>query len=678
MKKIIFMIIIICSLFLTGCDIEDFNFQLNDPEINDPEVNDPDIDNPDINDPGERKITVTFDGNGGTLISGEEVQIVSDSGLLVPPVYEKEGYDFVGWDRDFDILSDTTLNAVWKEKINYIDVELDADGGNIKFVGKEDCYIVDNILKVPEGTKIENLYARKDGYELVGWYLDDSKFDFDTIIVSPIKLTAHWEVELIELIIRVTKSNSSDIIIKQAAGTDITVEITIPEVTGYTFMGWSSPIPEKMPNKHTLISGIWVAHTCLTIKYNDEVTEDIDICQAPNTDVNINIENPTKLGYIFMGWSSPFPTKMPEENITIYAIWEPQVHFKIGEQGLTITGLSDKNIKDLVILENYGPPVIGIAKNAFSYCNNLETVVLPNTITSIDAKTFYNCENLKSINIPTGLTSIGDSAFESCRSLANITIPDTVKSIGESAFANCISLKSITLPNTVTSIKNKLFFDCPSLISIKIGDKVTSIGENAFACCENITSITLPDSLTSIGDGAFYSCKGLTSITIPENVTSIGDSSFMFCSNLKSITLPFVGNSLNGTTNTHFGYIFGHATYEEHDLVPHSLKEVIITKAISIDKNAFYECASITSITIPDSVTSIGESAFYHCVNLSSLKIGNNVKIIEDSAFANCVNLTSITFNGTKEQWQSITKHANWNDSTGKYTIHCIDGDIIK
>ena len=193
---------------------------------------------------------------------------------------------------------------------------------------------------------------------------------------------------------------------------------------------------------------------------------------------------------------------------------------------------------------------------------------------------------------------------------------------------------------------NYIFYNCTSLASATIGNDIRKIDSAAFCNCTSLTEIKIGNSVTSIGDYAFYNCTSLTSITIPSNVTSIGYYAFRYCENLESITLPFVGNALNGTSNTHFGYIFGASSYSyNNDYIPTSLKEVIITKSNNIGNYTFYQCTNLETIIIPNTVTSIGNEAFYNCTNLTSVTIPNSVTSIGENAFSAESNISPLITN---------------------------------
>jgi len=120
-----------------------------------------------------------------------------------------------------------------------------------------------------------------------------------------------------------------------------------------------------------------------------------------------------------------------------------------------------------------------------------------------------------------------------------------------------------------------------------------------------ITSVVIGDQVTSIGRHAFEDCINITSLTIPSSVTRIGQSALKGCSSLGSLTIPFIGETKDGTENTHFGYIFGTLNYTNNSsYVPKSLKTVVITGGTRIDVLAFYNCG-IERVTLPQSMKSI-------------------------------------------------------------------------
>ena len=320
--------------------------------------------------------------------------------------------------------------------------------------------------------------------------------------------------------------------------------------------------------------------------------------------------------------------------------------------------------------QNYVVPygTTEIIEKQFYDRNDLTTAVIPDTVKSIGSFAFYHCRRLTSVIIPDSVISIAENAFFGCTELTNVTLGRNIKLIDSQAFHECKNLKSLVIPDSVTDIHSFAFTECSGLASITVANgnpkyhsinnciietatktlilgcknsiiptdgSVTSIGRSAFSGRHNgLISINIPASVTSIGWSAFNRCSELTSITIPDSVVDIGNYSFCDCNSITTATIP------------------AKAIWHIPKL---ALKEVIVTSGDSIDKSAFNNYKKLTDITIPNSVTRIGESAF-----------------------SNCITLSHIHYKGTMAQWKKIQKGSWWNKNTGKYIVHCTDGDIKK
>jgi len=125
--------------------------------------------------------------------------------------------------------------------------------------------------------------------------------------------------------------------------------------------------------------------------------------------------------------------------------------------------------------------------------------------------------------------SVGKSAFCFSQNLEKIIIPDSVKSIGEEAFVSCKMMNSMTIGNGVVSIGKATFELCWSLTAVNIPGNVKLIGDSAFLCCVSLAAVNISDGVAKIGDSAFELCSNLRSVFIPDSVTRIGDDAFAYC-----------------------------------------------------------------------------------------------------------------------------------------------------
>lgn len=153
--------------------------------------------------------------------------------------------------------------------------------------------------------------------------------------------------------------------------------------------------------------------------------------------------------------------------------------------------------------------VVRIGDCAFSYCDQLYTVQIPNSVTSIGLESFSYCSSLESVEMSENINKISEAAFWGCSSLTSMNLPDNIEYIGESVFEDCKALTEIKLPANLTAIGGRAFWGCSSLTDIDLPKKLKNIAEYAFWGCRSITSVTLPASLESIGCVSFVGCDML-------------------------------------------------------------------------------------------------------------------------------------------------------------------------
>ena len=306
-----------------------------------------------------------------------------------------------------------------------------------------------------------------------------------------------------------------------------------------------------------------------------------------------------------------------------------------------------------------------IEDNAFDGCSGLTSVIIGDSLTSIGAQSFRACSGLTSLTLPNSLTTIGGYAFSSCTGLTSVTLPNSLTSIGDYAFSNCFGLTGVTVAwQTPLAINSNVFFFLTlSDITLKVPEGTVASYQAATVWTdfspieEDIVCFTIVDLKYTAIDSAnvsvtkadVYICP-TGALTIPNLVTdpntsieytvrTIENYAFRNCG-LTSVTLP---DSLTTIGEEAFNQCSGLTSLT----LPNSLT--------SIGYRAFRYCSGLTSVTLPNSLTTIGDYAFGNCISLTSVTLPNSLDTIGGHAFVGCFELTSVTFG---DSLTSIADHA--------------------
>ncbi len=264
-----------------------------------------------------------------------------------------------------------------------------------------------------------------------------------------------------------------------------------------------------------------------------------------------------------------------------------KLDYSIGEDGetCTIVGVGNIHVSDIVIPEEIdGYRVTAIHKDAFSWCQWMTSISIPDSVTSIEAGTFRSCINLTHVDVGNGVTRIGNSAFDGCYYLASVTLGTNVTEIGISAFDECYRLTEVKNLSSLDIVAGKID---PGFVG-KYAKRVYKDGESYLS--------TTDDGFILYNDGT------------------------------KIALIGYVGNK--------------------------------------------------DDIVIPDNVTEINSYAFYENRNIRTVKIPTSVKTIDTNAFINVSSLVSIAYDGTKAEWNLISKAPQWKGGGVQY-IDCSDEKVF-
>lgn len=626
---------------------------------------------------------------------------IEDSSITLQSA-TKPHYVFKGWyaDSTFETLiekiitktpANLTIYAKW-ETVPYV-VNYVLNGGT-------------NNKDNPQAYNIEEenktlLAPSKRGYEFNGWYLDNyyntPVSEIDTSKGQEITIYAKWKIidYTITYELKGGKNNVDNPDTYNIEDSAITLLSSTKD--HYDFVAWFAD--KELTQEITSIDTQQIKDIIIYAKYTPSpytITYTLGEGIVEGNPVTYNIEtenfelnNPTKVGYNFIGWSG---TGLDENsmrvsiskgsfgNRTYTANWEKvaelaNFNFRVNDGEIIIDEVVDKTVEELVVPSFVSQITLG----ALNGCDNLQSLSipfigtdvnhdkqliqlfgadeLPYTLTKIEitnAKSVYvgalqTGISIEEIALNEGLEIIYDGAFAACLSLNKINMPSTLKEIRSYAFSGCDVLQTVEIAdiskwvmvniggkeaNPITYAKS-MYVD-NNLVTNFVLPNVEEVKPYVFYNLASIKTLTLPTTLKTIGNFAFYGCTNLKEIVVPDNVTTIGEGSFGATSKLEKITLPFVGKKLTATSNseeTVFGYIFSD-NYDSN--------KAGLTKTNQVCGSTYYEAY------IPDSLKEINITrakklfygAFSYLTQVEKINISNECMVIESKVFINCTGLT--------------------------------------
>ena len=368
----------------------------------------------------------------------------------------------------------------------------------------------------------------------------------------------------------------------------------------------------------------------------------LDSQQIEEDFLAIQPTSPTKSGYAFNRWDYDF-TQPITRNTTIKATWSAN----------TNTPYKVEYYKENLEDDNY------------TLCETSDLQGVSGAIASAEQKTYEHFIFNENKSVPSGAIA-GDGSLilkmyykRNVYAISNansaygeITNAATIKygaTITATEYLGCEFIGWFNGETLLSSAKRYEFTaECDVYAKFKAKDEMSGFNfKSSTTTCEitalkdkTATSVVIPDCVTSIGGKAFYNCNKLTSVTIPDSVTSIGYYAFYNCGGIKNI---YITNLLAWCKIAGLNNIMDCDSFKNFYLNNELLTSLVIPNNItSISNYTFKNCSSLVSITIPDGVTSIGNFAFSGCRNLTSITIPANLTYIGNDAFESCNELMNI------------------------------------
>ncbi len=620
----------------------------------------------------EWTVTVTAGSNGSVSVdgvAGDYSATVPDGTVLEIEATASEHYSFSQWSdgdtnatRTVTVTGDLNLTASFAIDTYMVNI-IAGDNGSVSVNGVSGNYS----QYVAYGTQLEVAATPAIGYDFTTWSDGVSSTTRTVTVTGDVTLSAAFAIQTFSVSLSASANGSISVNGTPVVGTytdtvnyGTTLTLAATANNGYQFSQWSDGNSGN-PRSLTVTSAV-----TLTAGFQ-AVAQQADELWYTSSGGNVVTPND--------------PTAFGGATITsnTYSGGLGIIKFN---QTLTDIGLEAfRNCSGLTSV-TFGSGVTTIGEAAFRNCTGLTSIVIPDNVTTLAKMCFFGCSNATSLTVGSGVSSIANEAFSFTSRLSTITVDannttydsrNSCNAIIETAsnklMAGC---KDTVMPSSVTSTHYCAFSGCSNMQSITIGSGMAAFGNYTFYKCTSLASITFNSTTTvpTVGTGVFndvastgtvYGQAGLDYSTImaalpagwtlvqpqPNNEIwyTTSNSQTIAPYNLKGVNnnnLTVVSNTYSGGKGVMkmSGDIYGtvNSFASQPTLTSISLPSTLTT----IGDSCFINCANLTTVTIPDSVTSIGNSAFNNCSSLASITIPDNVTVLNQSLFGGCSSLASV------------------------------------
>ena len=589
-----------------------------------------------------KTIMVTFDSAGGTQI--ETLEIKKGEIALKPVDPIKDGYQFLGWYLDETLFDFSTkvkedINLVAKWQIITYTVTFESNGGS--------SVLSQNVNA--NGLVQKPVNPIKVGYDFIGWYLNDEKFDFNNKINSNLTLYAKWETAkdtslLVGKWVGSEILDNQEILYQLLINNDLSGRILVikdndliesellkVESKEGKFAIAFSLTPSNIvnleldfDNNNLVGNGIYSKSIIFrnpksyTITYHnyDKSTSQITVDELDKFEVKdcIGLDDDS---LVFEGWYTEDGQYYSDD---IRVISNMEVYPNIYTDGL----IFDENqvlyyagASSHVVLPKYynGMKITTIDQEAFLK-NKLTHITFSDTIENVERYAFSECVYLEEVHFNEGLKIVDEYAFYLSINLKNVTLPTTLETIGMFAFS-FTNIEEVTFPKNIKQIDSYAYHACNNLKEVTFLSEIPcEIGDTIFTYVDDDMEIVYPNF----------------PIWVPQNSDVVPYELYredLYLREYGSLIFPI---DYKGQT----GYIVDDDIllgYIDEDSNNPIVKIDIPSGVVEIADFAFYNKINIETINMPEGFEKIGKYAFYNCTSVANLYMSKTLKEIDDYAF---------------------------------------------